>query len=92
MYPVPTMARNGGGTIWLTGPRPFETEAVTRTEVVRPAMCGHNALFVGQIGDWTWDTVAAASGFVTPFQHSDKAGPQIASARICIWAASTPLC
>jgi probable biosynthetic protein (TIGR04098 family) len=22
-------------------------------------MCGHNSLFVGQIGDWTWDAVAA---------------------------------
>src|SRR5437588_4159289 len=56
------MARNGGDTIWLTGPRPCETEAVTRTEVVRPAMCGHNALFVGQIGDWTWDAVSALCG------------------------------
>lgn len=33
--------------------------SVTRTEVVRPAMCGHNSLFAGQIGDWTWDAVSA---------------------------------
>ncbi|HEX6969590.1 MAG TPA: LnmK family bifunctional acyltransferase/decarboxylase [Micromonosporaceae bacterium] len=32
---------------------------VTRTEVVRPAMCGHNSLLLGRIGDWTWDAVAA---------------------------------
>jgi probable biosynthetic protein (TIGR04098 family) len=31
---------------------------LTRTEVVRPAMCGYNSLFVGQIGDWTWDAVS----------------------------------
>jgi probable biosynthetic protein (TIGR04098 family) len=36
--------------------------AVTRTEVVRPGMCGHNALFAGQIGDWTWDEVGRACG------------------------------
>jgi len=35
---------------------------LTRTEVVRPAMCGPNALFVGQIGDWTWDAVSALCG------------------------------
>lgn len=23
-------------------------------------MCGHNSLFVGQVGDWTWETVATA--------------------------------
>jgi probable biosynthetic protein (TIGR04098 family) len=35
---------------------------MTRTEVVRPAMCGHNSLFVGRIGDWTWDAVGAECG------------------------------
>jgi probable biosynthetic protein (TIGR04098 family) len=27
---------------------------------VKPAMCGPTALFLGQIGDWTWDTVSEA--------------------------------
>lgn len=31
-----------------------------RAEVVTPAMCGHNSLFIGQLGDWTWDAVGAA--------------------------------
>ena len=35
---------------------------VSRTEVVRPSMCGHNSLFAGQIGDWTWDAVSALCG------------------------------
>jgi probable biosynthetic protein (TIGR04098 family) len=39
-----------------------DPSVLTRTEVVRPAMCGHNALFVGQIGDWTWDAVSALCG------------------------------
>jgi probable biosynthetic protein (TIGR04098 family) len=37
-------------------------DVVTRTEVVRPAMCGHNSLFVGRIGDWTWDAVSDQCG------------------------------
>ncbi|MGW4463800.1 LnmK family bifunctional acyltransferase/decarboxylase [Micromonospora sp. NPDC004704] len=37
-------------------------DATTRTTVVRPGMCGPGSLFVGQIGDWTWDTVSAVSG------------------------------
>ncbi|MBW4720358.1 LnmK family bifunctional acyltransferase/decarboxylase [Saccharothrix obliqua] len=37
-----------------TGP-----DATTRTTVVRPGMCGPGSLFVGRIGDWTWDTVSA---------------------------------
>jgi len=31
-----------------------------RVEVVTPAMCGHNSLFIGQLGDWTWDAVGAS--------------------------------
>ncbi|WP_435122048.1 LnmK family bifunctional acyltransferase/decarboxylase [Micromonospora tulbaghiae] len=34
-------------------------DATTRTTVVRPGMCGPGSLFVGQVGDWTWDTVSA---------------------------------
>lgn len=33
---------------------------IRRTELIRPGMCGHNSLFAGQIGDWTWDAVAEA--------------------------------
>jgi probable biosynthetic protein (TIGR04098 family) len=39
-------------------PTVLDASSVTRTEVVRPAMCGHNSLFAGQIGDWTWDAVS----------------------------------
>ncbi|OLR94820.1 LnmK family bifunctional acyltransferase/decarboxylase [Actinokineospora bangkokensis] len=38
----------------LTGP-----DSTTRTEVVKPGMCGPGSLFVGEVGDWTWDTVSA---------------------------------
>lgn len=37
----------------------LDIDATTRTTVVRPGMCGPGSLFVGQIGDWTWDTVSA---------------------------------
>nr|WP_218893099.1 LnmK family bifunctional acyltransferase/decarboxylase [Streptomyces sp. 1331.2] len=33
-----------------------------RTELIRPGMCGHNSLFAGQVGDWTWDAVGEACG------------------------------
>ena len=35
---------------------------IRRTELIRPGMCGHNSLFAGQIGDWTWDAVGEACG------------------------------
>ena len=34
--------------------------ATFRTELATPGMCGPNSLFVGRIGDWTWDAVSAA--------------------------------
>jgi probable biosynthetic protein (TIGR04098 family) len=37
------------------GLRPGSTRSVT----VRPGMCGPGSLFVGQLGDWTWETVSA---------------------------------
>jgi probable biosynthetic protein (TIGR04098 family) len=40
----------------------MDPSSVARTEVVRPAMCGHNSLFVGRIGDWTWDAVSILCG------------------------------
>lgn len=36
-----------------------------RTGLLTPAMCGPNSLFIGQLGDWTWDAVAAACGLNT---------------------------
>jgi probable biosynthetic protein (TIGR04098 family) len=38
------------------------TNSVHRRVTVKPAMSGQNALFVGQIGDWTWDAVTALCG------------------------------
>ncbi|MER7165758.1 LnmK family bifunctional acyltransferase/decarboxylase [Micromonospora sp. NPDC000207] len=37
------------------------SDGTTRTELVRPGMCGPGSLFVGQVGDWTWDTVSAVT-------------------------------
>lgn len=36
--------------------------SIYRWVTVKPAMSGHNSLFVGQIGDWTWDAVTALCG------------------------------
>lgn len=44
------------------GPEPIAPGTFARRELVTPAMCGHNSLFVGQLGDWTWDAVSAACG------------------------------
>src|SRR5262245_57714685 len=48
--------------VFLAGYPPAATSLVTRTEVVRPGMSGHNSLLVGQIGDWTWDAVTTVCG------------------------------
>ena len=48
--------------VFLKGLVPADPSLVTRTEVVRPAMSGHNSLLVGQIGDWTWDAVTEVCG------------------------------
>src|SRR2546423_14991062 len=45
-----------------TRARVLDAATVTRTEVVRPSMCGHNSLFVARIGDWTWDAVSTLCG------------------------------
>lgn len=55
------------------GLRPLADGSVTRTELVTPAMCGPNSLFVGQLGDWTWDAVSAACG-VNAYDARDAAG------------------
>lgn len=36
--------------------------SVFRQVTIRPAMSGCNSLFVGQIGDWTWDAITALCG------------------------------
>ncbi|RCG27071.1 biosynthesis cluster domain-containing protein [Sphaerisporangium album] len=33
-----------------------------RSVLVKPGMCGHNSLFVGRLGDWTWETVSDLCG------------------------------
>lgn len=42
----------------ITSP-PGLRPAITRTVTVRPGMCGPGSLFVGQLGDWTWETVSS---------------------------------
>ena len=44
-----------------------------RVEVVTPAMCGHNSLFIGQLGDWTWDAVGASCR-IDPYTAADADG------------------
>ncbi|WP_027647141.1 LnmK family bifunctional acyltransferase/decarboxylase [Salinispora pacifica] len=44
-----------------------------RVELITPAMCGPNSLFVGQLGDWTWDAVGAAC-HLDPYSAVDPAG------------------
>jgi len=46
---------------------------VLREVTVTPGMCGHNALLIGQIGDWTWDTVSRLCG-VNAFRAVDGNG------------------
>ncbi|MFD4953039.1 LnmK family bifunctional acyltransferase/decarboxylase [Streptomyces sp. NPDC058451] len=36
--------------------------SVGRLVTVKPGMCGHNSLFIGQVGDWTWETVSEVCG------------------------------
>lgn len=46
-------------------PRPEPTadgSGLTRHVTVTPHMCGGSAAIFAQLGDWTWETVAAASG------------------------------
>ncbi|MFE3828681.1 LnmK family bifunctional acyltransferase/decarboxylase [Streptomyces sp. NPDC059092] len=39
-----------------------DPSSLRREVLVSPAMCGGGSLVFGQIGDWTWDAVAAACG------------------------------
>ena len=44
-----------------------------RVELITPAMCGHNSLFIGQLGDWTWDAVGASCQ-IDPYTAVDPDG------------------
>ncbi|MFK4687464.1 LnmK family bifunctional acyltransferase/decarboxylase [Streptomyces pristinaespiralis] len=43
-------------------PAPADTSLLTRRVTVAPGMCGAGSLFFGQLGDWTWEAVKAATG------------------------------
>ncbi|WP_149564534.1 LnmK family bifunctional acyltransferase/decarboxylase [Streptomyces cacaoi] len=45
----------------LPGHRP-DTSSLRREVLISPGMCGAGSLVFGQIGDWTWEAVAAACG------------------------------
>ena len=55
------------------GLRALPDASFARTEVVTPAMCGHNSLFAGRVGDWTWDAVSAACD-VDAYRAHDETG------------------
>jgi probable biosynthetic protein (TIGR04098 family) len=46
---------------------------VVRAVTVRPGMCGANGLLVGQLGDWTWESVGLLCG-LNPFTAVTPAG------------------
>jgi probable biosynthetic protein (TIGR04098 family) len=50
-----------------------DRRTLLREVTVKPGMCGHNALLIGQIGDWTWETVSLVCG-VNAFRAVDGAG------------------
>jgi probable biosynthetic protein (TIGR04098 family) len=45
----------------LSGPALVDESSLTRRVTVAPGMCGAGSLFFGQLGDWTWEAVNAAS-------------------------------
>ena len=51
--------------LWTTTPEVRGTDTLTRREIVRPGMCGHNSLFVGQVGDWTFEVEAVEGNRIT---------------------------
>lgn len=55
-------------TLERAGPR-----TLLREVTVKPGMCGHNALLISQIGDWTWEAVSRLCG-VNAFRAADRAG------------------
>ncbi|MGC4806661.1 LnmK family bifunctional acyltransferase/decarboxylase [Micromonospora sp. DT233] len=59
----------------MAAPPPVMTGAtpLVRDITVTPAMCGYNSLFVGQVGDWTWQTVSELCG-TDAFTARDETG------------------
>src|SRR4051794_20156326 len=58
----------------MPAPPPVVTTApLVRDVTVTPAMCGYNSLFVGQVGDWTWQTVSELCG-TDAFTARDETG------------------
>ncbi|MEO0443972.1 MAG: LnmK family bifunctional acyltransferase/decarboxylase, partial [Pseudomonadota bacterium] len=46
---------------------------LVREVTIKPTMCGHNALLIAQIGDWTWDSVSRLC-HVNAFTAKDSEG------------------
>jgi probable biosynthetic protein (TIGR04098 family) len=47
----------------MTGPLEIiAPDTTVRRARITPAMCGPSSLFVGQLGDWTWESVGALTG------------------------------
>lgn len=56
----------------LPGVEVIDSSSLARTTTVTPGMCGGSALFIGQIGDWTWEAVSLLCGtnvFTATNQH-----------------------
>lgn len=43
--------------------------------LLKPAMCGPSALFLGQVGDWTWDAVSEACQTNVFSAHDERGTP-----------------
>jgi len=56
-----------------SGPHRLDDGTLVRSELVTPGMCGPNSLFVGCLGDWTWDAVSQACS-VNAYDARDAAG------------------
>ncbi|MER7174424.1 LnmK family bifunctional acyltransferase/decarboxylase [Streptomyces mesophilus] len=58
---------------YATHARRIAPGTVRRAETVQPGMSGPNALFVGRVGDWTWETVSEVCD-VDAFRARDAHG------------------
>lgn len=63
-----------------------------RVEAVTPGMCGQNSLFMGQLGDWTWDAVGATCGIDTYSAVNARGEPAYLSFAYFRVVARTGLC
>ncbi|NUR30304.1 MAG: biosynthesis cluster domain-containing protein [Catenulispora sp.] len=55
------------------GPHLLDDGTLARSELITPGMCGPNSLFVGCLGDWTWDAVSQACS-VNAYDARDATG------------------